>query len=939
MSGHGGFSIIGGGMPQNIPQELPKIEEITQNKKLDALNVDTKKETAPAAESNLERTTRLVASLDVMLLKAAKSATSAVKADAIKSTIAGAGLDKATCKAINDAAAEAEKSFRAIAKFSGRQLAGAFIKVDGENGQGSYFDWDMNSPVGKAVNDALEAQAKLSDLLRNALNKLPKTAGVSVQDAIEEAMLQTDRRASEMMALLCDFADMAEKNGNDPEVAARLDKTLESLIPSQSLKMHDSQKIVSDFHTALLPLAKRIDTLASKKERELTPEEDASIRRQIDEAYNAIALAEKKYIEKGTPLDHSLIEALKGTLKDLENRVDSLKREVILVSLHNFVDEVFTPPDIPLLKDKFMPIFKKMFPTLGKVIETQKLLSEAARNYIADPTPKNLKRMNSLVIRIEGYAAEAEKEAKILTDMGDYAPRRNIGNLGVREHHDVNDFFASLPADLRGKCDESFIQEFCDAVHSLCFSDNREIEKAKLRGSFSRLNGLQTQTQHLVDMIKNASVMGREKFLTNKTLVAAFEGKIALTTLVETRINGLPDEDADPALDDSNLVSSKPLGHGNVNTVHQVVFKDDKTYIFKPEAPGRQALAELQLTKSHKQKQLMAQLNMASQKTAEHFGLEDIMTKTKVGSHDNQFGIFMEKAPGKEAQEYSRPFPGKTPGALNADQIKELKDEEYAKVIGNIMRKANRLQWFDLLTGQGDRHAKNYMVHVAPGGKVTLKGIDNDACFGEYQVGPGCFHLKGIYVDYFDHIFDDVMQVFGQTQEDRQRLKNDPGITRRPDGSIFINTSLIQSKELLYCIEMSTGTHSPLSLDCIDKELFLKLMSMEQGADREAYIADLRSRLPEEQVNVAVHRLDEAIRLAKTLNEMGRVIPEESWNDHDVQRVLAGKAPEKLNIPDDLSDEEERFARRVQNNVKNLSCVNIFRRDLIPALAKAGWFD
>ena len=63
-----------------------------------------------------------------------------------------------------------------------------------------------------------------------------------------------------------------------------------------------------------MPLAKRIDTLASKKERELTPEEDASIRRQLDEAYNAIALAEKKYIEKGTPLDHSLIEALKGTL-------------------------------------------------------------------------------------------------------------------------------------------------------------------------------------------------------------------------------------------------------------------------------------------------------------------------------------------------------------------------------------------------------------------------------------------------------------------------------------------------------------------------------------------------------------------------------------------------------------------------------------------------
>lgn len=939
MSGHGGFSIIGGGMPQNIPQELPKIEEISQNKKLDALNVDVKKKTAPAAESNFERTTRLVADLDVMLLKAAKSATSTVNAKALKSTIEDAGLDKSTRKAINDAAAKAEASFRAIAKFSGRQLANALVKVEGQNGQGSYFDWDLNSPVGKAVNDALEAQAKLSELLANALNNLPKTAALSVQNAIEEAMLQTDRRASEMMTLICDFADMAEANGNDPEVAARLDRTLESLIPAQSLKMHDSQKIAKDFHAALMPLAKRIDQLASRKERQLSATEEGSIRRQIAEASNALDRAENKYIEKGTPLDHSLMEALRGTLKDLTNRLDSIKREVSLDSMCNFVDEVFTTPDIPLFKDKFLPVLSKIFPALVKVIELQKLLSEAAMKFIADPTSKNLSRMNSLARTIEGFAGAAEKEVKTLTGMGDYAPRHNIGNLAIREHHSVNDFFASLPEDLRSKCDEAFIQEFCNAVHSICFSDNREIETAKVQEAFGGLRGLQTQTKHLVDMIGNASVMGREKFLTNKTLFAVFEGRFAVSTLVETRINGLPDEDADPALDDANLVSNKPLGQGNINTVHQLVYKDDKTFIFKPEAPGRQALVDLQLTKNHKQKQLMAQLNMASQKTAEHFGLEDVMTKTKVGSHNGQFGIFMEKAPGKDALHYSKYGDDEIPGALNATQIKGLKDEEYAKVIGNIMRKANRLQWFDLLTGQGDRHHKNYMLHVAPGGNVTLKGIDNDACFGEYQVGPGCYKLEGLYVDYFDNVFDDVLQVFGKTPEDVQRLKNDPGILRRPDGSIFINTSMIKSKELLYCIEMSTGTHSPLSLNCIDKELFLKLMSMENGPAREAYIADLKSRLTDEQVAVAVHRLDEAIRLAKTLNQMGRVIPEESWSDHDVQRVLAGKEPTPLEIPNGLPDEEKPLANKVKKHLNTLQCVSIFRRDLIPTLAKPGWFD
>ena len=79
------------------------------------------------------------------------------------------------------------------------------------------------------------------------------------------------------------------------------------------------------------------------------------------------------------------------------------------------------------------------------------------------------------------------------------------------------------------------------------------------------------------------------KFLTNKTLAAVFEGRAAVTTVVETRLAGLPDEDADPALDSANAVSSKPLGSGQVNTVYQIGYKDGSTYIFKPEAPGRRA--------------------------------------------------------------------------------------------------------------------------------------------------------------------------------------------------------------------------------------------------------------------------------------------------------------------------------------------------------------
>ena len=49
---------------------------------------------------------------------------------------------------------------------------------------------------------------------------------------------------------------------------------------------------------------------------------------------------------------------------------------------------------------------------------------------------------------------------------------------------------------------------------------------------------------------------------------------------------------------------------------------------------------------------------------------------------------------------------------------------QYAKVVGGLMRSANRLEWFDLLTGQGDRHGKNYMVDVSEDGTVSRMRID-----------------------------------------------------------------------------------------------------------------------------------------------------------------------------------------------------------------------
>ena len=935
MSGHGGFSAIGSGMQVPQPLAMPNVEELQPGKdKRGALNVEGHKAEVQIADTRLDQTNRLAANLDAMLLRAAKTASAPVDVKALKDTLVAAGLDKATRKAIEGAAKKAQTSFQAINQFSGRQIAEALTKD--EKG---HFDWNEASPVGKAIKAALDAQADLSELLYTAQDSLPPNASARARDAVMEAMFQTDRRASELQTLVCDFADMAEKAGNDPAINARLDKTLESLIPSQSLKMHGSEKIAADFRTTLMPLAKRIDDLAAAKERQLSDGEATKIRRQIDEAFNALAKAETTYAAKGMPLDHSLFESARGMLTDLTKRLNGIRREVAMASMRTFIDKTFTAPDLPILQDKFKPLVKKLFPALVSAIDTQRLLRKAALEFLEKHNDATVRKMNTLARELASLSSAVENELKSI-EKQEYKDQP-IFNFAYEKHEAVQNLVNSLSRKDRNACTPEFVKEFCQAMMSFV-ADNVEAEFGALKVAYGGIFGASTQTAHLVQMFRNAADHDSSKFLTNKTLAAVFEGRAAVTTVVETRLAGLPDEDADPALDSTNAVSSKPLGSGQVNTVYQVGYKDGSTYIFKPEAPGRQGLEGLQLSKgSYKDTQLVAQLNMSAQKTADAFGLGDVMTKTSVGAHDGQFGLFMEKALGCEAANYGRDNPRTEPGCLNAQQIKELPDAQYGKVVGELMRKTNRLEWFDILTGQGDRHHHNYMVNVPEAGDVTVKAIDNDACFGTFIIAPGVFVLRGEHAAKFAQAVNTVgRKLYPSEVTGRQigRLNHDPGIRQLANGAIVVDTSKMRAPELHFCLKTATGCHVTRAPDYIDEELYDKLVAMKGGEAREKYIADLKARLTQDQVDVAINRLDAAIAHAEKLKEDGRVVSTDDWGKKDVQRMVAGPKPKPLPAVGGRSPNDTIFAKNVQADVNDLQG-SLFRRDLLPHIAKPGWFE
>ncbi len=938
MSGHGGFSVIGNGMRPPQVVDVPQVGDLKlEGRKAEGVKIE--KVEAPVENARLAQANRITVKLDALLLKAANSASSRVDVKALKATLSSAKLDKATRNAIANAAKRADTAFKAIDHFTGRTIAAAMAK--GEDG---LFAWDENNPVGAAIKAALDAQEELSDLLAKAINTLPANAPASAQSALEEAMLRTDRRASEIQTLVCEFADIAEMAGDDPEIAARLDRTLESLIPSQSLKMHGNDKLAADFHKSLQPLAKKIDDLAMRNERQLSGAEETTIRRQIDEAFNALATAGQSYAAKGVQIDKALMESAKGVLVGFNNTLTEIRRKAVFATLRNFADKTFGVPDIPVFQPKFAPIMRGICPTLLKTIDAMRSLKAAADAFFAKPSDATFARvrmaaMNLSLVDDKALAADLGKLES--GDLGDEL----IYNFVYPEHPALDTFIASRPSKERAACTDEFKAEFRTAL--VAFLTDKPKNIATFRTLFGSLDGISTQVDHLASMYRNAGKIDKGAFLTNKTLMSAFEGEVKFSTLVETRLCGLPDEDANPALDDANAVSTKKLGSGNVNTVYEVGYKDGSSYVFKPEAPGRQAMEHLNLAhEGYQSFQMVAHLNMASQKTADAFGLGDVMAKTSVGSHEGQFGIFMEKAPGKEAAFFKHEEQGNDPNVLDAAGIKALDDDRYEQVVGDIMRQTNRLEWADILTAQGDRHSGNYLMGVSADGQVMLKGIDNDACFSSYAIGLRKYKLTGSHARKFEQLLNDMATKLypGDVKRTQaKRINDDPGVSWEPDGSIVVNAALVKLPEIHACLQMSLGLQTDFLPTVMDEDLYAHLMEMKSGNARDIYIADLRARLPEAAVEAAVRRLDDVIAYADALKTKGRILSVDQWRSHNIQRIVAGKMPPKDGpaplpqvkgmdpVPGKMSEEVKKSAHAISNN--------LFRRDFMAHIAKPGWFD
>jgi hypothetical protein len=809
----------------------------------------------------------------------------------LKDTVRAAGIDKATRDGIMAAATLAKDTFVALSGFSGRQLADA-IEGKGDAAQ--------------AFQAALDAQADLSDKLRDAINS---GASRKFSGALGEMALQCDRRQSEIITLASQLADAIRNGGDDPEVAERLDATLEEMLPRQALAMHGNASALERIKKHMKPLVDKLAAFALKPNASLKSRELASYASKLDSFAAALEHAAKNGFPAGKGRmmpDQDFLLAAAEMARSAKSTVVDARTEVGMRSLKAFASKAFSLPS-------GYPSFLS-----GKDLETDSdsLDTEIAHITTLAPTYEHLERAARCRLKIvalaQKYAANPDDET--LAEM-----RKTATELSTVDR-----------IKLRDDIDNYQRTEF--ASGSFC---------QKLKDELASTMAMLAQVEHLAVMARNVQAgVSSEKFLTTTSARALLEGKLQFSTLVEARINGMSDGDVNPELDDSRVVSSAQLGQGMANTVYLVGYSDDSEYVFKPEGPGRTGMERILLTQDYEPQQQVAQLNLATQRTADALGLGDVMPKTSVGCHNGDYGIFMEKAPGVTAEQLASGAKPKTPGTLGVEELKSLSHDDFQIVVGRLLRELNRLEWLDLVTGQGDRHNANYLVEVKSDLTVTVKGIDNDACFPAYRTGLRTFVLTSSQREQFEEACREISLLYPDNVSGSVvgRIKGDESITREK-GTMVIDAGKIKAGEMYAALKGTIGVQTVALPGFIDADLYKELTALKSGSKRKRFQAELTSRLPADCVAAAMSRLDEAIALAESLRAAGKVIARQDFEKHDVQKqIVAGRIVDPTKLVKDVTGEVPPPPGSSVFEGTNL-VQSLFFRDIFPHLGNPDWFD
>ena len=884
---------------------------------------------APVAENAKAKS--VVQELDVLLLHAAGKSVSAdatknVKAVGKSLTDLGV-LNENDVSKLEGLAKDATAKLKALDKFSGKELAMALMK-DEKTGELVWRKgfWSMNNTA-KAVKSAIEAQQALSEAIDKFGQRLAKSDKVSaeLQNAFAEVQFQCDRRVSEIDSIVFRMYQLVHRDAvdgaeNDPRTTALLNATFKELMPREAIMSHgtaESLEMVNrTFGERMRPLAEKLDAFAADGSKVLSSEEILGLQRDMADMKSALENVRRNGINETVMTSHEGVE---------------------------------------LLGDNGVAITKMTQVDSSLLDEMEKLLADVS-NQIADARNLSVKRSRQVFLE-EVKAMLSPENAPGGSEA--MASKEALGNNVLRQFRILRMEFVELIRDFAlGKLPMNEL----DGTFNACIakfrgvSGNLEtallsvgVDASAAKDVAKAVKGLYLVKAQFRALMQSSELLrngGEDPGLATIDVRRIMLGEVGISNVIEAKALGFKPGDVDPATEESNIASSKTLGSGMAGKTYLLTTKTGKELVFKSELDSRIGMNSMLLgaNGAYRDSQKAVNLNLATQDTAKAFGCEDLVVKYSVGSHNGQFGFFMEKAKGYAGSEFSRKRKsGGGSGIVPANLHNAVRPgQEQVDILGVAAQKLNRLMWLDLITGQGDRHWDNYFITVEkkegdgenPGYDVTVKAIDNDASFGAWKIGLQKYAIDKYTAERFTNNLKNVCKdIFGKgwLNEYAARVSKDPGIRKgAAEGSLTVDLANVKSPEVKMALIRTLGTQSIALPEEIDADFYNKLMDMDANPDKKkAYLDSIAPRISPKALKATENRLNEAIEHAKKLKLDGKVYDEAKWKTNLNHFRMSQIEPELTIKKHDKTEVTLYRNMKCVNDYLVQSCPSYYKRDYI----------
>ncbi len=569
-------------------------------------------------------------------------------------------------------------------------------------------------------------------------------------------------------------------------------------------------------------------------------------------------------------IDTSLKEAITGLLDRAAERLLSLAKSNLKEELKRSFNDVM-PQMNPTLFDDFKafahPLFHQIAKEFSPAVEQLNNSISDMRNAFLTGTP-------------EQSAGIVQRGGEVLSEFARNAHPANVKIIlnaiaDLIEHKiTIERFNKTITPALKYYFPTDRTREkMIDTLVRMVVNNDCPVhlrERAEIIGNsifFAPTDVVRAQLDELQAMKRVAQT--KQGFY-NQYVLATFDHAVSTSTILELSLRNLPANQLEWRVGDDALVGCKTLGQGAANTVSLCSYDgadgEKMRLVFKPEAGARFGLACLRVSKlGYAPGARTMQLNLAATTAADEIGCGNVIARSSIGTLHGHLGLFMEHAAGQTARtiQNDKKTIAQLPNGRPLTRAKVWQQLEREHLLGkmraNLMRELSNLEWADLLSGQADRHADNYLVDIQPTtGEVKVTGIDNDASFSWRKVGMQRINVSDLHRTLKPEL--------------KRHCQYDPALKMMIlDTSTMNETELGMLRGVFGFNQLFTPTH-------IDRATYEKLKIAAEQPD--AYKAKMLTYMDETAANAAVERLKDAWHHAETLQAEGRVV--DDWGKADV---------------------------------------------------------